>query len=550
MPCFISLHHMYKKLFLIIGLLAIILPLLAQKDTLPAPAPFVDSTSYLQILRSARLNIEKKDSATTLQSLAGNVLVRQNKTLFYADSAVINVGTKYMQAYGNIHINDNDSMHTYSRYLRYQGLERIAYLRDNVKLVDSKGSTLTTSELTYDLNTSIAIYAKGGKVVNKKTVLTSREGVYNGMTKDVMFKKDVVLKDPGYIILTDSLLYNATTEIARFVAPTTIINGGRKIYTREGFYDLKAGKAFFTKRPRIVDSASSVIADEMAFDDKDGLGQFRGNVVYVDTMNNVSVLSNQLFVNKKQGSFLATEKPLMILVQDGDSTYITADTLFSGKLTYLLKNREIPVIKDTSDGFTAPDLLGKDSASNRFFEAWNHVRIFADSVQMVCDSLFYAGTDSAFRLFRDPIVWSNDSQITADTIYLFTKDEKPYRMQAYYNGFIINKVGISRFNQVKGNTVNAWFKEGNIDYVRAKGRAETVYYVQDDFLKFIGMNRATSDAIDMFFDGRKPQKVKFINDLKGVTYPMKQIPAEEDKLKGFNWQDDKRPKTKFELFGM
>jgi lipopolysaccharide export system protein LptA len=455
-----------------------------------------------------------------------------------------------MQAYGNIHINDNDSMHTYSRYLRYQGLERIAYLRDNVKLVDSKGSTLTTSELTYDLNTSIAIYAKGGKVVNKKTVLTSREGEYNGMTKDVMFKKDVVLKDPGYTIYTDSLLYNAETEIARFVAPTTIINAGRKIYTRDGYYDLKAGKAFFAKRPRIVDSASSIIADEMAFDDKDGLGQFRGNVVYVDTINNVSVLSNQLYVNKNQGSFLATEKPLMILVQDGDSTYITADTLFSGKLTYLLENREVPVIIDTSEGYIAPDLLGKDSSANRFFEAWNHVRIFADSVQMVCDSLFYAGTDSAFRMFRDPIVWSNDSQITADTIYLFTKDEKPDRMQAYYNGFIINKVGTSRFNQVRGNTVNAWFKEGNIDYVRAKGRAETVYYVQDDFMKFIGMNRASSDAIDMFFDGRKPQKVKFINDLKGVTYPMKQIPAEEDKLKGFNWQDDKRPKTKYELFGM
>jgi hypothetical protein len=272
--------------------------------------------------------------------------------------------------------------------------------------------------------------------------------------------------------------------------------------------------------------------------------------VYVDTINHISVLSNQLYVNKKEGSFLATEKPLMILVQNGDSPYITADTLFSGNLPSLLQKRIVPIIKDTSDGYPAPDLLGKDSSSNRFFEAWNHVRIFADSVQMVCDSLFYSGTDSAFRMFRDPIVWSNDSQVTADTIYLFTKNEKPDRMQAYYNGFIINKVGNTRFNQVRGNTVNAWFKEGNIDYVRAKGRAETVYYVQDDFLKFIGMNRASSDAIDMFFDGRKPQKVKFINDLKGVTYPMKQIPAAEDTLKGFNWQDSKRPKTKFELFGM
>ncbi len=133
-------------------------------------------------------------------------------------------------------------------------------------------------------------------------------------------------------------------------------------------------------------------------------------------------------------------------------------------------------------------------------------------------------------------------------MYLFTKQQKPDRLHAFFNGFIINKTGKAQFNQVKGNTVNAWFKEGEIDYVRAKGRAESVYYAQDEENKFIGMNRATSDAIDMFFADRKPTRVKFINDLKGVTYPIKQVPPEEDKLKGFNWQDDKRPKTRFEMF--
>ncbi|HSK14303.1 MAG TPA: OstA-like protein [Phnomibacter sp.] len=522
----------------------------AQGDTArPATAPPVDPARFLHIIRSARLNIEKIDSVTTLQSLAGDVLVRQDKTLFYADSAVINQFTSVMQAFGNIHINDNDSLHTYSKYLRYIGQQRLAYLRDNVRLVDSKGSVLTTSELEYDLNTSVAVYTKGGRVVNKKTVLTSRKGEYNGMTKDVTFVKDVVLIDPGYKIYTDSLVYNVENEIATFVAPTTIVNEGRTIYTRSGYYDLKQAKAFFDKRPRIIDSTTSTIADEMAFDDNAGLGQARGNVVYVDTANNVSILSNQLFVNKKASSFLATEKPLMILVQDGDSTFITADTLYSGKLSALLQTREVPIIRDTADGYEPPDLEGKDSSMDRFFEAWYNVRIFADSAQSVCDSMFYAGTDSAFRLFRDPILWSSDSQITADTIYLFTKNKKSERLQAYFNGFIINKVGSNQYNQVRGNTVNAWFEDGSIHYVRAKGRAETIYYATDEEDAYIGMNRATSDAVDMYFKDRKAKRVIFINDLKGVTYPMRQIPADEDKLRGFEWHEDRRPKSKFEMFG-
>lgn len=537
------LRLLFVVLFLVHGLY-----ILAQRDTLAAPVS-MDSTRILQIIRSDRLNIEKIDSATTLQSLVGNVLVRQAATLFYADSAVINQSTKVMQAYGNIHINDNDSLHTYAKYLRYMGQERIAFLKNNVKLIDSKGSVLTTSELEYNLNTQIAVYKKGGKVVNKKTVLNSREGEYNGYTKDVLFKKDVVLTDPGYTIYTDSLQYNAESEIATFIAPTTILNEGRKIYTREGYYDLKRGKAFFSKRPRVIDSNSSIIADEMALDDSAQIGQFRGNVVYVDTVNNVSIISNNLFVNKKQKSFLATEKPLMILVQDKDSTYITADTLYSARLSDLPAGRVVPVLTDTSGGYNPPDLEGKDSSMNRFFEAWNHVRIFSDSAQAVCDSMFYAGTDSAFRLFRNPVLWSSDSQITADTIYMFTKEKRPDRLTAFFNGFIINKVGGNQFNQVKGNTVNARFNQGNIEYVRAKGRAESVYYAMDDEGGFLGMNRATSDAIDLFFENRQAKIVKFINDLKGVTYPMRQIPPSEDRLNGFNWQENRRPKTKYELFG-
>jgi hypothetical protein len=272
-------------------------------------------------------------------------------------------------------------------------------------------------------------------------------------------------------------------------------------------------------------------------------------VVYVDTANGVSILSGQLFANKKTSSFLATQLPLMILKQQDDSLFITADTLFSGKLT-AIAHRAIPFILDTTGKpYTVPDLEGKDSSMNRFFEAWHHVRIFSDSVQAIADSMFYAGTDSVFRLFQQPLVWSSESQISADTMYLFTKNKKAEKLQAYFNGFIINKVAPSAYNQIRGNTINAWFIDGNIDYVRAKGRAESIYYALDELEKFVGMNRSTSDAIDMFFENKKAKKVKFINDLKGVTYPITQIPTGENQLKGFDWQESKRPKSRESLFG-
>ncbi|MEO7311444.1 MAG: OstA-like protein [Chitinophagaceae bacterium] len=518
-----------------------------QPTAIPIP---LDTSSKLEILPgSGNYSFEKIDSLNTVVTLAHLARIKQDKTLIESDSARVNLNTKIMEAFGNVHINDEDTMNTYSQYIKYFGKERKAILKRAVKLTDSKGGILTTEELLYDLTTKIATYNNGGKMVNKKTVLTSKEAIYYGETKDVIFKKDVVLIDPEYRLAADSLLYNANTEIARFIAPTTIITGTRRIYTRDGFYNLKTKEAYFGNNATIVDSTFSIRSKEMAFDDKTGTAQFKTNVVYTDTAQGIVIMSQTLNSNNRNKTFLATDHPVMILKQDKDSLYITADTLYSGKLTDREKIKNIPVVIDTIKNKRVFDLNGKDSASNRFFEAFHHVRIFSDSMQAVCDSMFYSSTDSAFRLYTRPILWANNSQITGDTIYLFTKNKVAERLYAFENGFIINRVNSSFFNQVKGRTINGMFKDGAIDFIRTKGSAESVYYAQDEANKFIGVNKATADVIDMYFKDKAAHKVVFRNNLKGTTYPIQKITSEELKLRGFNWLDAKRPKTKYELFG-
>jgi lipopolysaccharide export system protein LptA len=528
--------------------------LIAAANTLYGQQPIAipiatDSTGKLEILPgSGNYSFEKIDSLNTVVTLARLARIKQDKTLIEADSARVNLNTKIMEAFGNVHINDEDTLNTYSQYIKYFGKERKAILKKAVRLTDSKGGILTTEELLYDLNTRIATYNNGGKMVNKKTILTSKQGTYYSDTKDVIFKKDVLLIDPEYKLITDSLLYNANTEIATFIAPTTIITSTRKIYATSGFYNLKTKEAYFGKKATIVDSTFSITSEEMAFDDKSGTAQFKKNVVYRDTAQGVTILSGSMNVDNRNKNFLATEHPVMILKQDKDSLYITADTLYSGKLTDREKIKNIPVVTDTIKSKRIFDLNGKDSASNRFFEAFHHVRIFSDSMQAVCDSMFYSSVDSAFRLYTNPILWANNSQITGDTIYLFTAKKVAERLYAFENGFMINKVNNNFYNQIKGRTINGLFKDGNIDFIRTKGNAESVYYAQDEEEKFIGVNKATSDVIDMYFKDKAANKVVFRNNLKGTTYPIQKISAEELKLRGYNWQDAKRPKTKFELF--
>jgi hypothetical protein len=152
-------------------------------------------------------------------------------------------------------------------------------------------------------------------------------------------------------------------------------------------------------------------------------------------------------------------------------------------------------------------------------------------------------------MFKDPLCWNNQTQLSGDTIYLFTKKQQPERLYVFNNGMVVNQSGDKLFNQMAGRTINGYFKDGNIDYIRIKGSpAESIFYPQDQDSAYIGMNRSSGDVIDIFFVNEELNKVKFVNDVNGTLYPLKKIPKGEDFLKGYKWMDNRRPKNKFEIF--
>lgn len=519
----------------------------AQQQVVINASSSSDTIRTINIVQGKSLRQKTLDS-TVLETIAGDVIIKEGLTTFYCDSAALNRKTNILEAYGNIHINDNDSIHTYAQSLRYVGAERIAYLKKNVRLTDKKG-TLYTDDLEYNLRTGIATYKNGGRIVNGKTELTSLEGVYIAETKDVYFKKNVHLKDPDRDIWTDSLLYNIKTNIATFISKTRIIGkDGSVIDTKSGTYNLATGEAIFFDRTSFSDSTHSGIADKIAYDKNTGTLQMEGNAKLVDSANQVTVIGNQIFVDTKKNSFLATRKPVMIFYRNNDSTYVAADTLFSGLRKYDSLERRVITHTDTLNTSMAVNTNSKDT-SIRYFLAFHHVRIFNDSLQAVSDSLHYSTVDSTFKLFGEPVVWNNQSQVTGDTIYMYTENQKAKRFYVFNNGMIINRANDAMYNQIAGRTLNGYFVNGVIDYVRIKGSpAESIYYPQDDDSAFIGMNRSSGDVIDIYFVNKELYKVKFINSVDGTLYPLRQIPAELKQLKGFKWLDKRRPKNKLELF--
>lgn len=544
---------------------------LIAQQIFPRPSQKQDTTRWAQIKNANKFFFKTIDTATQWQILSGDVKIIQGKTIFNADSVIYNEKTLQIEAFGNIHIQDSDSINIYSQYLLYEGQKKLAHFKNNVKLTDGN-SKLFTNNMDYDLNSKVGTYEEGGRIESSQTTLTSTRGFYYGDVKDVYFIGDVKMSDPEMSLASDSLLYNTSSRVSTFIAPTTIKSSNSVIRTKEGFYDVKNRKAKFGGRTKIQDSSSVLSANDFAFNDATGLGEAKGDVRFIDTAQNILLYCNRMFLNKRKKSFLATEKPIIIILQGRDSIFITSDTIFSGTIADLKRNRSGYIKhfdesnKDTTDTLQAAskktgiysntvDSINKVTLENkkdtmRFFTGFRNVRIFNDSLQAVGDSLFYSGIDSVFELYYNPIAWSKNSQISGDTIYIETQNKKPKTIRVFQNALMIQEQvkKVNFYNQLKGRTINGYFKDGNIDFVVAKSSAESIYYIKNEDSAYVGMNRTEADRIEIFFDSVSVEKIKFSKKVKGITFPIRKLPEEKKKFRNFKWLDMKRPKSKWELF--
>lgn len=492
----------------------------------------------IEFLSAESYNIKKQDSFDFL-ILVGHVKVRQGTTLLFGDSIIVNATNNTLEGFGKVHINDADSIHTYADYLKYDGNTKKAQLRKHVKLTDGRG-TLTTDSLDYDVAVKIGVYKKGGKLVRNKTVLKSTEGVYYGITRDVIFRNKVSLIDPDNSIFTDTLEYNTYSQLANFISPTKIISGSRIIKTKNGNYNIGTRKGYLYERSSIDDSSYFFIANEMAIDDSLGLGEFRGNALYKskDSLS-FDLLANNIKTNRKKDILLATELPTLMIKQPKDTLYISADTLYSGRLTDL--KRTIPKAR-------TKETVIQDSSLNKYFEAFHHVKIYSDSLQGVTDSLFYSLADSTIRLHQQPILWVNQNQITGDTIYMHLNNKKPEQLRVINNAMAINPVdSTDYFNQLRGNSIVVNFLEGKIHQMQTRGSAENIYFATDNEGKFIGVNHSNAQIITIDFNNDEPVKIVFINQLTGKMTPLFDTPKETLKLNQFKWWIDLKPRTKFDI---
>lgn len=455
-----------------------------------------------------------------VQRLIGDVVMRQDSTLFYCDSAYLNEKTRNFEAFSKVHIKVSDSLDIYSDRLLYNGDTRIAELFDNVRLVDDS-TLLETNYLIYNRYTKLATYPNKGKITRGDKVLTSVKGYYQTNIKEFYFRKEVVLITPEYKIYSDTLVYNTNLEMTWFHGPTIIRSDENTIYGAYGWYNLRSDQAYLTKRPSIYTMKQMVYADTMFYNRNTGFGRAGGRVEIVDTNYQLIVKGAFGQLWELEGKSYVTDSALAISYDTEDTLFMHADTLF----LYFDKEREA-----------------------KKMEAYYGVRFFRSDLQGSCDSLTYAMSDSTIRMYQDPVLWSEQNQLSGDSIHIMMTNKALDSLVMYNNAFIVSRDTISGYNQIKGKNMVGYFKQNELDHIMVNGNAQTVYYVREEDQSLIGINLAQSSRMLIKLVESQMEQIIYYSMPTEAMYPEKDLPKDQDKLKGFRWLKERRPADKHDIY--
>jgi lipopolysaccharide export system protein LptA len=528
---------------------------------------FVNAQKKVEILNAGSLKVAN-NIAEGAKRLVGDVQFKHENALMFCDSAYF-YSDNSLDAFGHVHIQQADGVNLYGDLLKYNGNEKMAVLTNNVT-VDKGDMQLTTDVLNYDIAAGTGFYNTPGRIVNKDNVLTSERGTYYSKTNDVSFKKNVVLTNPQFVINCDTMHYNTVSKMTYFLGPTTIKSKENLIYCEDGWYDTNNDISRFSKNAYILNKEQKMFGDSLYYDRKQGVGKAFGNVVIIDTAQNVTIGGDYAIRYDLTDIAYVTGHALLTQRYDKDTLYLHADTLKAvgdnipkdtlrqkaivqetkGKnkdSKNKSKNKKQKSKEEEIHTTTQTIHSASPTSEGKKLYAYHKVKFFKSDMQGKCDSLVYVMSDSMMRLYNKPVIWSEESQLTGDSIRLQTGGKAIQSIELTTGGFIASQEDSLRYNQIKGRYIKGFFRKNDLYLIKVEGNGQTIYYAKDKD-KLTAVNRADCSNLNIYMKENKIDHITFITKPDATLYPLNQVDVKELKLKDFGWRGKERPRLLADIF--
>lgn len=591
------------------------------------------------------------------RKVVGPASFLHNNAYLYCDTALWNVETRIIEAWGHVSIKQDNTV-LKSDKLTYFIDQDLAQFRGSVvELTDKDKNTLRTRHLDYNTRDSVAIFDNGASMRDKDgQIIESVKGTYDSKIELFTFTENVNMFTDSIFVKTNTLIYDSPKNLATFGYNTNAWKEENMLSADGGWYNRAKEIFFFRNNVHVMSDSQEGWCDSLFFyrntSDVEMLGHAQvsdttrnvfgiaGRIFYLDSLSKVTMTRKPAVITEteekgvKDTIYLGAEKlvyyalpmfevdsmaveaakerektlnidpvgtfrkkaaeeaakaaeeaakndpnyrpktprgganqapmqapaaPAPVTAESDSLALSVADTLMAsapmmlpdsiGKredksVRDLIAERDSTEVADTSaltDSVAVPE-QPKDSTRIGFLEAIKNVRIYRKDIQLVCDSLMYTDLDSIARMYIDPVIWQEEKrQYSSDSLYVVVSNGGLDKANLMSNAFIAIQEDTLHYNQIKSTEMMAYFdKEGGLRRFDALGGAQSLFYIEENDV-LATVNKTDSKMMSANFKDGEIQRIYYFEQAKNDGYPVVQLSDDERYLKGFNWQEKRRP---------
>lgn len=525
----------------------------------------------------------------------GNVSIIQDKTVLTSEKMHYLVDESLAQFRGAVvELKDKDNNILRTKYLNYNTKDSVAVFRMGGSMKDKDGNIIESLTGEYDAKSELfkfktnvnmftdSIFVRtywmnyysdadwaefgGGVDAWKDTdMLSSEDGWYRRKDDLFLFRDRVHVLSEKQEGWSDSLYFNKAVSSTEMLGNVQVTDDEQRISAVGGRLKFinEPRNVTMTRSPAIIMETSDedgtkdtlyFAADTLIYDavrkcDIDSVtiadAVKRKESITVDAIRNLREKNRKAAEQKKNQGQKPQPKSQPKAAEDSSAQNQTpSDT------TATLAQQDSSLLAGVDSSTVVIDTLAPiaDTTLVNFVTALRNVRIYRSDLQAVCDSMVYSDLDSLVRMFLSPIIWNEvKNQFSSDSVFMVLKDQKLTKVSFLNNAFIHNQEDTIHYNQIKGMEMMAYFNDASkLSRFDALGGASAVFYLKEEE-RISLVNQKECKLLSAELKDGEIKKIHYYENVRNDIHPISQITLQNQRLKGFDWQEQKRPATRMHV---
>lgn len=531
---------------------------------------YLEAMGKVKIIKGDSVDVRseflKYDGNTKIAILERNVRLKDRGSILTAPMITFEVDNEIGHFYNNGKLVSDSTVLTSRSGTNYQK-SGYAVFKDDVVLVNPEYTMYADSMKYFTESKMVHFIAKTIIISDGDTIITS-DGYFDTKNSKAYLKgRSIIKSGSANTLQSDIIDYDKSTGIGIATGNVVSINidENATLLSNHLYYidSIKYTRA--TQDPLLIQtdgkdtlylSADTLINYSIPLAEFEKSLEDNTNLV-IDSNSMNSLIINELDTIITIDSLSSVSKDSILnLLEKADSVVSIELTIQNDTLIDIEASKEIVhnnlvvdslISKDTLTVLIDSSIVAKND-SVKVFYGYRNVKLIRGNLSGVCDSIYFNSQDSVFKLYYNPILWMDSTQLKADSIYIFMNDKKAERIELYQNAIIITQNEEGIYNQIGGKRITGWLKNDKINHVFVDGNAECIYFLKNDSNQYIGGNLAKSSIINISFnDSSEIQRIKLEISPEAKFMPIQKIDFQSYRLDNFNWYLSYKPQSKWDI---